>query len=210
MFKVFFLIFQPGAAWERTAAARRGYAFILATYLVPFVLLDSVVEGWSLMKWGKWQSYYQITKSFTQTTVIHFEILQAVLLLAMVFVSALLVWMATESFNGRRSFLEVFSTVAYGYSPLFLASLLNVSPTINPFMPWVLGMGVTIWILYQGIPRGLKPDPTHALGIYFSAVMVMVLISGMVRLLTALYLLGRIDFQHSWLLRQIGPWLGQS
>jgi len=209
MFKVFFLIFEPHVAWDRIALARRGYAFILGTYLLPFILLDTAVEGWSLMKWGKWQSHLQITKTFAQTTVIHFEILQAILWLAMVFVSALLLYVATESFHGRRSYLQVFSTVAYGYSPLFLVNLLNVSPTMNPGVTWALGIAMTVWILYQGIPRGLKPDPTHALGIYLSAVVVVVLISGMARVLTALYLLGLIDFQNSWLLQQIGHWLGQ-
>jgi hypothetical protein len=151
----------------------------------------------------------QIIKRFAQTTVIHFEIIQAILLLAMVFVSALLLYVAAESFHGRRSYLQVFSTVAYGYSPLFLVNLLNVSPTMNPGVTWGLGIAMTVWILYQGIPRGLKPDPTHALGIYLSAVFVVVLISAMARVLTALYLLGLIDFQNSWLLQQIGHWLGQ-
>ena len=65
---------------------------------------------------------------------------------------------------------------------------------MNPGVTWGLGIAMTVWILYQGIPLGLKPDPTHAFGIYLSAVFVVVLISGMARVLTALYLLGLIDF----------------
>ena len=209
MFKVFFLIFEPNAAWERIALAKRGYAFILGTYLLPFILLDTFVEGWGMLKWGKWQSHLEIMKTFTHTTVIHFEILQAILLLAMVFVSALLLYVAAESFHGRRSYLQVFSTVAYGYSPLFLANLLNVSPTLNPGIAWALGIAMTVWILYQGVPLGLRPDPTHAFGIYLSAVFVVVLISAMARVLPALYIMGLIDFQNSWLLQQMGHWLGQ-
>jgi len=207
MLNVVLLIVAPAWAWDRIAAAGRGYFFILVTYLLPFIALDAAVEGWSLEKWGKWQSHFQITKSFSHATVLHFEILHALLWLGMVFVSALLVWVAAENFNGRRPYVVVFSTIAYGYSPLFLANLMNVSPTMNPFVPWIIGIMASIWILYQGVPRGLKTDPVHAFGIYLSTIMVVFLVSGMVHALTALYLLGRIDFQNSWLLQQIGHWL---
>ncbi len=64
-------------------------------------------------------------------------------------------------------------------------------------------MAVTVWILYQGIPRVMQPDPTHAFGIYFSAMIVVVLTSGLARLITGMYLLGYMDLQHSWLTHKI-------
>jgi len=63
--------------------------------------------------------------------------------------------------------------------------------------------------LYQGIPRVMLPDPTHAFGVYLSAVFVMVLTSGLERLITGLYLLGRMDFHHSWLSSNLAHLLGQ-
>jgi hypothetical protein len=45
----------------------------------------------------------------------------------------------------------------------------------------------------------MEPDPAHAFGLYLSTVFVMVLASGIVRVLTALYLLGYVDFRNSWL-----------
>ena len=70
-------------------------------------------------------------------------------------------------------------------------------------------MALTMWILYQGIPRVMQPDPTHAFGVYLSAMIVVVLISGLARIVTALYLLGEVDFHHSWLSRKITNLLGQ-
>ena len=55
MIKVFFLIFEPAVTWEKIALARRGYAFIWATYLLPFMLLVTAAEAWGLKHWGKWQ-----------------------------------------------------------------------------------------------------------------------------------------------------------
>jgi hypothetical protein len=59
------------------------------------------------------------------------------------------------------------------------------------------------WTLYQGIPRVMQPDPTHAFGVYLSSMIVVVLTSATARAITAMYLLGYMDFQHSWLSRKI-------
>jgi hypothetical protein len=209
MFRVFFLIFEPGVAWERIAQARRGYVFILVTYLLPIILLATAVEGWGLLRWGKWQEYFQKTRDFSKTTVLHFEILQALMLLAVVFISAALLHAASQNFHGRRTYLQVFTTVAYSFSPMFLLHLLNAEPTMHPFVPWALGITLTVWILYQGVPRVLAPDPAHAFGVYLSAVFILVLASGLTRFLTGMFLLGRFNFSHSWFTRELGQFLGQ-
>jgi hypothetical protein len=148
-------------------------------------------------------------KVFLPSEIYTFEAIQFFLLLAMVFVSALLVFKISQTFQDRLTFLQAFTTVAYGFSPMFLLRLLDASPTMHPAVPWLLGMGVTMWILYQGIPRVMLPDPTHAFGIYLSATIVVVLTSGLARLITAMYLLGNMDFQHSWLTHTFTHLFGQ-
>jgi hypothetical protein len=49
----------------------------------------------------------------------------------------------------------------------------------------------------------MQPDPTHAAGVYLSAIIVVILASFLGRMLTALYLLGYMDLQHSWLAHRI-------
>lgn len=203
MLKVFFLIIEPGVAWEKIAQAKRGYFFILGTYLLPMIALVTVVEGWSLQQHGKWQPTFQKFKIFTDAEIKGFETVQAVLLVAMVFLSALLLHTASNNFHGRRTFHQVFTTVAYGFSPLFLCRLLDAAPMMNPAVSWGLGMGLMVWVLYQGIPRVMSPDPTHAFGQYLSAIFIVALTSGMVRLITALFLQGAIDYRHSWFTTRI-------
>jgi len=64
-------------------------------------------------------------------------------------------------------------------------------------------MGVVVWTLYQGIPRVMQPDPTHAFGVYLSTTIVIVMTSATVRVITGMYLLGYMDVQHSWMSRTI-------
>jgi hypothetical protein len=203
MFKTFFLIFEPGVTWDRIARARRGFGFILGWYLLPMILLAAVAEGWSLDRWGKWQPKFQRFTEFSLHNIVVFEIIQTVLLLAMVVLGAQLLLIISQTFQSRRNYLGVFTTVAYSYSPLLLARLLDASPVVNPWVSWALGIALTIWVLYQGIPRVMQPDPTHAFGLYFAAMFVMVLTSGMARLLTAMYLLGEVDIHHSWLTNKL-------
>jgi hypothetical protein len=209
MIKVFFLIFEPNVAWEKIAQARRGIVFITATYLLPFLLLVAAAESWGLSTHGKWQPRFEKFKEFPQQEIITYEAVQFFLLLAVVFISALLVFKISQTFQGRQPFLPSFTVVAYGFSPMFLFRLLDAGATVHPATTWCLGMVLTVWILYQGIPRVMQPDPTHAFGIYLSAMFVVVLTSGLARLITGMYLLGYMDFHHSWLSRKIAHLLGQ-
>jgi hypothetical protein len=207
MIKVFFLIFEPAVAWEKIALARRGYAFICGTYLLPSVLLVTLAEGWGLLHWGKWQPRFQIIKTFGLNEVLAFEICQFCVLLATVLICALLILRISETFHERNRYLPAFTLTAYGFSPVLLLHLFDVAPGMSPWATWGVGMGLSIWILYQGIPRVLQPDPTHAFGLYLSAMIVIVLTSGLARLMTAMYLLGYMDFQHSWLTRELSRFL---
>jgi hypothetical protein len=206
MIKVFFLIFEPGVAWEKIAQAGRGFTFIFATYLLPFLLLVTALEGWGLEHGGKWQPKFQKIKEFTQHTVWAYEGLQFVLLVLMVLIAALLILRVSQTFHGRNNYLQAFTLAAYGFGPIFLVRLLDGIPSMNPWITWGLGMAGVVWVLYQGIPRVIQPDPTHAFGLYLSTIFVMTLTSGMVRLITAMFLLGQSDFEHSWFTRQVSQW----
>src|SRR5712671_2870035 len=138
MIKVFFLIFEPAVAWDRIVQARRSFAFILLAYLLPMILLTSAVEGCGLQHWGKWQPRFQKFRDFSQSTgtVVTFEVIQSLLLLATVFVSALVVLKISQTFQNRSTYLQAFTTMAYGLSPLFLARLLDAGPMMSPWTSW--------------------------------------------------------------------------
>jgi exosortase/archaeosortase len=199
MLKVFFLIFESGVTWEKIARAGRGYAYVFATHLLPMILLATVAEGWGLSHWGKWQPRFQKIKEFPIETVITFEVLQALLFLAMVMLCAQVVMKIGLTFEKQRTYLQTFSTMAYAFSPFFLVQTLNALPKMSPWVTWSLGIALTFWVLYMGIPLMLRPDPTHAFGLYLSTIIVVLLASAVARILPALYLIGRVDFHHSWL-----------
>ena len=209
MLTVFFLIFEPSVAWQKIAEARRGVMFILVVQLLPLIAVVTAAEGWGLMHWGKWQPRFGKLKVFTETMAVHFEILQAGLFLLAVLLCAVILHFAIETFNRRRTFWQSFAVMAYGFSPLLLLHLINLGATVHPAVSWIVGVVLTIWVLYQAVPRVLTPDPVHAFGAYLSAAFILVLVSGLMRIFTAMYLLGEVNFQRSAFTRALGQWLGQ-
>ena len=203
MLKAFFLIFEPVAAWDRIIRSRRSVGFILAFHLLPALLIIAAVESWGLVTLGKWQPAYQKTRHFLlpaqENEVVFYGALQLILTLISVVVIALVIQSISGAFRLRRDFRSAFTVVAYGLSPMFLLRLLDAAPKIPPWVPWTIGIILSVWVLYQGLPRILEPDPTHAFGLYLSSAFVMALTTGVFRLLTALYILGRVSFNHSWL-----------
>ena len=198
MLKVFFLIFDPGATWEKIAQKSRGWFFILVTCLLPIIALVTVAEGWSIHKYGKWQPKFDRYKQFSDPEIKAFESTQALSLTVMVFLAALLLHVAGNTFHGKRAYRQAFAVVAYGFSPLLLVRLLDAAPLMNPWTTWALGIGLMTWILYQGVPRVLHPDPTHTFGIYLTAIIIMVLTSGVARVFATMYLQGEVNNRHSW------------
>jgi hypothetical protein len=192
------LIFDP-TAWDRMAQERRGAGFILARYLLPLLLVVSAVEGGGLMHWGKWQPVVGVIRKFTVGEVILYELAQLLLTLAVVFVCAHLVKMLGETFHDRHTYTLAFTVVAYTLSPVFLLRLLDVFSMMNPWVPWAIGIVLSIWIFYQGLPRVMKPDPSHAFELYVISSMILFATTGLVCLLTALWLRGQVDFAHSYL-----------
>lgn len=203
MIKVLFLIFEPNVAWEKIAQARRGFVFITLIHLLPLILAGSALEAWGLSLHGKWQPKFRFYKTFSAQEIVNFETIQFFLLFAVVVASAVLIYKISQTFQDRLTFLQAYTTAAYGFSPLFLFHFLDASADIHPAVPWLIGMALAMWIFYQGIPRVMQPDPTHAFGVYLSAIFVVVLTSGLARIITGMYLLGYIDLQHSWLSHKI-------
>src|SRR5579863_5402104 len=136
MIKVFFLICEPSVAWEKIAQARRGFAFISIIHVLPFLLAGTALEAWGLHLHGKWQPRFDRYQHFSVPEIVNFEIIEFVLLFAMVFVSAFLIYKIAHTFQERLSFLQAFTTAAYGLSPLYLTHLMDAGASVHPAVPW--------------------------------------------------------------------------
>ncbi|HEY1716964.1 MAG TPA: YIP1 family protein [Verrucomicrobiae bacterium] len=190
MIKALFLILEPLVQWERVALSRRGLKFLLVSYLLPMLLIVAVVEGFGLVEWGKWQSGIGQLKHFSVGEALIYETAYLLLTLLVVAVCAHLVKSLGDTFHLRNSYQQSFTLVIYGLSPLFLFRLFDALPVVNPWITWAVGIMLSVKILYFGVPRIMEPDPPHAFGLYVMSSLLLAMVTGLERFITAWYLTG--------------------
>jgi hypothetical protein len=192
MIKALFLIFNPGATWDRIVRARKTFVSVLVLYLLPLAVLSIGGEMWGLLQWGRRQEFTHLLKPIPRELAISYGAAQFVLSMVFVFTGALVVKGAGETFHSRHTYLQCFTLVAYTLSPLFLIRLLDGYPLLSPWLTFGVGITLSIAALYSGIPRVMEPDPPHAFGLFFTGAVLLVIIGGLTRLLTLLVLQGRL------------------
>ncbi|MCX6926783.1 MAG: YIP1 family protein [Verrucomicrobia bacterium] len=191
MIKALLLIFDPIVTWEGIVLARRSMGSILVIYLSPLLLITSAAEGYGLVKWGKWQDEIGRLKKFPIQEAAAVEVAQILLSLVVVFAGAKMLKSLGDTFHGRHAYSQAFATVAYSLSPLFTLRLLDAFAGVSPWVTWSIGMILSAAVLYHGVPRMIEPDPSHAFGLYIMSALLLALVTGMVRFVTAAYLVGR-------------------
>ena len=182
------LIFDPANTWERIEKAQHGIARVFAVTVLPLLLIVTAVEAYSLITFGRVRNYERLARPLSVELVIRFETAAVVLNLLLLFGGAWLVKLMAEGFHRRHTYQQAFVTVAYSLTPLFLWRALNAIPNINLWITWGIGILLAISVLYRGLPRTMKPDPSNALGLYIMAALVLVLASGLSNYLQILVL----------------------
>jgi hypothetical protein len=191
MINAILLILAPIRTWEGIFLARRSVGFIFTTYLLPILLISCFVEGYGLVRWGKWQGEVAHLVRFTRGEAVVFEVLQFVGWLLLVVINAAMLKSTSGTFHGRQTFTQGFRTIAYGMGPLFLFRCLNGFSEISPWISWFVGILFTLAALYHGVPKIMDPDPAHAFGLYVVTSLLLVFTTGLLQLVTALELKGQ-------------------
>jgi hypothetical protein len=191
MIKALLLIYDPEKAWNRIALARRGLGSLVVLYLLPMMLIVGVVEGYGLVKWGHWQGRLHFVRTFPVGEALVYETGEMLLMGVCILVCAYFIKGLGDTFHVRNTYTGTLTVVIYGLSPVFLLRLLDVGPTLNLWVPWVIGIALTIKILYHGVPRIMLPDPPDAFGLYFMSALLLTMVTGLERFITSGYLTGQ-------------------
>jgi hypothetical protein len=185
MIKALFLIFEPEAAWNRVALSRRGLGFIVGLYLLPMMLIVGIAEGFGLVRWGRWQSAMGAIKIFPVREALVYETAELLLMAVCILAVAHFIKALGDTFHVRQTYANTLTVVIYGLSPVFLLRLLDVSPTLSLWLPWGIGIMLSIKILYHGVPRIMLPDPPDAFGLYFMSALLLLMVTALERFITA-------------------------
>jgi hypothetical protein len=190
MLNALLLIFEPIPTWERIFRSQRSLFFIFWIYLVPLLVITSAGEAYRLVHWER-PGVVTPLKPFSPAEAAVFESAQFLLSLGIVFIGAKLVKSVGETFHGRHTFTQAFTTVAYSLGPLFVLRMLDWFTGVPLWLSWPIGIVLSIAVLYHGVPRIMQPDPPHAFGLFLMSSLLLLLISGLARFVAICYLMGK-------------------
>jgi Yip1 domain len=185
MIKALFLIFEPETAWNRVAQLRRGLGYVVGLYLLPMMLIVGIAEGVGLVKWGRWQSALSQIKTFPAREALVYETAELLLMAVIILVVAQFIKALGDTFHVRQTYANTLTVVIYGLSPVFLLRLLDVFPMVNLWLPWAVGIMLTIKTLYHGVPRILQPAPPDAFGLYLMSALLLAMATALERYISA-------------------------
>jgi hypothetical protein len=179
MIKALLLILDPENTWGKIEQNPPGVASAFFSYLLPLLLLGTVVEVWGMMKLGYDKGdIVERRVKLEQNPAIRYASAELGLGLLTAFVSALLFKKVSQGFHRRHSYRETFATVGYSLGPIYLARMIDALPGVNTWLCWGVGAILGISVLYRGIPRLMKPDPSSALGLYLICSLLFLALTG--------------------------------
>jgi hypothetical protein len=189
MLRALLLIFDPSNSWEKIETAKPSVAHVFFTYVLPIVLLSFAVEAWLLSRFGveRGQVIQRLTR-VSQDVLIRYEVTQFVLGLVICVGGAFLIQKLSQSFHRKHSYAECFTMLGYSLGPYFLCRILDGWPVINTWIAWAIGALLAVSLLYRGLPRVMKPDPSNALGVYLMCSLVLLALTGIAHYFATLVL----------------------
>jgi hypothetical protein len=178
MIKVFSLILYPTLAWKRILQERRGVGSIFVGYLLPVMLMVSIVEALGMTAWREWFVGIHGVIHFTLGQALVFETMHFALTLLLIVSCASIFRILGDPFYSRFSYRQALTVVMYSLSPWLLFQPLSAVPWINLWIPWAIGIFFSLKVLYHGMPRMLDSAPGHALGLYLVSSIFIVMLTG--------------------------------
>jgi hypothetical protein len=189
MIKALLLIIDPDNTWAKIEQNPPKIISVFFSYLLPLLLLGTVVETWGMMELGydKGRIVERRVK-LEQDLAIRYGGAEIALGLLTAFIGAWSFKKVTQGFHRRHSYNETFATLAYSLGPIYLARMLDALPGVNTWLCWGIGALLGLSVLYRGIPRVLKPDPSSALGVYMTCSILFLAITGVAHYVAQLVL----------------------
>jgi hypothetical protein len=149
------MLTKPAAEWDVVAAEPAtvggiytGYAMILAAIPAIAGLIGSIVF-----------------LHMNPIGAVIGAVLQYVLGLVGVFVSAFIIDALAPSFGGEKNQIQALKLVAYANTAVWVAGVANIIPGIGGLITLV-GLVYTLYILYLGLPKLMK-NPADKTMVYF-------------------------------------------
>lgn len=149
------MLLSPATEWDAIATEPADVQAIYMNYVGPLVLAAGIASliGMTVVGIGG----IRIGASYALTSLIVTVVLQ----LAMVYVVALVINALAPQFGGTPDFGQAFKLAAYSPTASWVAGLLMIIPMLGILA--ILGGLYSLYLLYVGLPKLMKPPEDKAM-----------------------------------------------
>ncbi|RKY91687.1 MAG: YIP1 family protein [Ignavibacteriae bacterium] len=161
------IMLSPKTEWEAVANEEPNVQQILVSYVLPLALIPTVaiIIGWGVIGvWGFTSFNYGIAVGLVQLL----NAFIAVLLTAFV-IDAL-----APSFGSQKNYGKALQLVAYSMTPVWIAGILNVIPSIG-WLGSLIGL-YGLFLLYLGITPMMKTPEDKRVGYLIVSIIILLVV----------------------------------
>lgn len=190
MIRALQMIFAPEGAWLKIAEKNRNFLFVLFLSTLPLVVGALALEGFGMERLGESGGEFGRI-SVSRDLIIRYEVARLIADMAFLFIGGWFLLSVARSFHAQVTFSQVFNTLAYGASPIFLMHAFDGIPAVHTWLCWGIGAGLAIRSLYHGVAVNLKPEQTKGFGLYVVSIFIVLFLSGLGQFMTLTVLHGK-------------------
>lgn len=161
------IMLSPKTEWEAVANEEPNVRQILVSYVLPLALIPAVaiLIGWGVIgMWGFTSFSYGIALALVQ-------FIQAFLA---VFLTAFVIDALAPSFGSEKNFGRAVQLVAYSMTPIWVAGIFNIIPTIG-WLGSLIGL-YGLYLLFLGIAPMMKTPEDKRVGYLIVSIIILIVV----------------------------------
>ena len=166
------LLLSPVTEWDAISSEPADVQKIYMNYVGPLVIAAALATALGLLLFGANAGFMTIRMPFG--TILTFLILNIVLTLVSVYISAYVINALAPQFGGTQDMGQAFKVAAYSPTATWVAGLVTILPQLA-IVVW-LGVLYSLYLLYLGLPKLMKPAADKTVPYTIAVVVVMIVI----------------------------------
>ena len=179
------VLFCPKTEWQAIEAENAPHANVFTSYVVPLALIPAVASfiGYGLIGY----SVFGVHVGGTVSWGLRQAIVQYIAMLGGTYITAFVIDALAANFGATKDFNRAFSLVAYSYTPMFVAGVFYILPSLS----WLASLAglYGLYLLYIGLQPMMKAPEEKQTGYFVVSLVVTILVSVVVSFILGAILL---------------------
>ena len=174
------IIVTPKTEWDAVSAEEPNIQQILFAYVLPLALIPTiaVIIGWGMIGIFGFTSF---------TYGIAMGLVQLINAFLSVLVAGFVIDMLAPSFGSQKNMGRAVQLVAYSMTPVWIAGILNILPTIG-WLGGLIGL-YGLYIMYLGLAPLMKTPEDKKVGYLVVSIIILIVVYFVVAaILTAIFM----------------------